>query len=106
MVCTGLVYSPLRLASVAERVKKGSQEAMSQRGSPDEMMKRLRDERIRQHTLRQMRSRNILVGASVLGVMATIYFYTLRATKQENFLDKEFDSPGPGVQRSTQTSKN
>ena len=84
---------------------------MSERGSPgsgppEEMVKRLKDEQIRQHTLKQMRSRNILVGASVLGVMAAIYFYTLRTTKQENFLDKEFDNPGPGVQRSTQQNEN
>ena len=76
--------------------QKGSQG----KGPPEEMLKRLKDEQIRRETLRQLRGRNALVGGSILAVMAGIYLYTLRATRQENFLDKEFDSPGPGVQRS------
>ena len=76
------------------------------RGPPEEMVKRLKEEQIRRQTLRQLRARNALVGASILAVMGGIYLYTLKATKQENFLDKEFDSPRPGVQRSNQPSKN
>ena len=75
-------------------------------GPPEDMMKRLKDEQIRRVTLKQTRSKNILVGASILGVMGAIYLYTLKATKQENFLDKEFDDPGPGVQRSTTPTNN
>lgn len=75
-------------------------------GPPEEMIKRLKDERMRKETLRQLRARNALVGASILAVMGGIYLYTLKATRQENFLDKEFDTPGAGVQRSNQPSKN
>lgn len=75
-------------------------------GPPEEMIKRLKDEQMRRETLRQLRARNALVGASILAVMGGIYLYTLRATRQENFLDKEFDTPGAGVQRSNQPSKN
>ena len=80
-------------------------EQKGQGGPPDEMVRKLRDEQIRRHTLKQMRSRNILVGGSILGLMGAIYLYTLKVTKQENFLDKEFDKSGPGEQRSNQTSK-
>ena len=77
-----------------------AQKGVRGQGPPEEMVKKLRDEQIRRETLRQMRSKNILVGASVLGVMAAIYLYTIRVTRQEGFLDKEFDK------RSSQTSKN
>ena len=77
-----------------------AQKGVRGRGPPEEMVRKLRDEQIRRETLRQMRSKNILVGASVLGVMAAIYLYTIRVTRQEGFLDKEFDK------RSSQTSKN
>ena len=77
-----------------------AQKGVRGQGPPEEMLKKLRDEQIRRETLRQMRSKNILVGASVLGVMAAIYLYTIRVTRQEGFLDKEFDK------RSSQTSKN
>ena len=77
-----------------------AQKGVRGQGPPEEMLKKLRDEQIRRETLRQMRSKNILVGASVLGVMAAIYLYTIRVTRQEGFLDKEFD------ERSSQTSKN
>ena len=77
-----------------------AQKGVRGQGPPEEMLKKLRDEQIRRETLRQMRSKNILVGASVLGVMAAIYLYTIRVTRQEGFLDKEFDK------RASQTSKN
>ena len=79
--------------------QKGSQG----KGPPEEMVKRLKDEQIRWETLRQLHGRNALVGGSILAVMAGIYLYTLRATRQEN---KEFDSPGAGVQRSNEPRKN
>lgn len=76
-------------------------------GPPEEMVKKLKDDQIRRGTLRQMRSRNIVVGASILAIMGGIYIYTLRVTKQENFLDREFDNPEPAVvQRSTTANNN
>lgn len=75
-----------------------AQRGTRESGPPEDMIKKLKDEHMRRQTLKQMRSRNILVGGSILGVMAAIYFYTLKATKQENFLDKEFDERRPGVQ--------
>ena len=69
-------------------------------GPPGEMVKKLKDERMRRETLRQMRTKNFIVGGSILAVMGAIYLYTMRVTRQENFLDKEFDK------RSAQASKN
>ena len=83
-----------------------SQKGERGKGPPEEMLKRLKDEQMRKETLRRLRARNALVGASILAVMGGIYLYTLRATRQEKFLDKDFESPGPRVQSSNQTSKN
>ena len=83
-----------------------SQKGSPDRGPPEEMLKRLKDEQFRRETLRRLRTRNSLVGASILAVMGGIYLYTLRATKQENFLDREFETPRPGVQRSNQPNEN
>ena len=83
-----------------------SQKGVPGKGPPEEMIRRLKDEQMRKETLRKLRTRNALVGASILAVIGAIYVYTLRATRQENFLDKEFERPGPGVQSSNQPSKN
>ena len=64
-------------------------------GPPAELVQRLKQERAKNIILRRLRWRNALVASSVLGFMGAIFFYTLKVTKQEHFLDKEFDSkPG------------
>ena len=84
-----------------ERMSQQSQKGVPGRGPPEEMIKRLKDQQMRKETLRKLRTRNALVGASIMAVMGGIYLYTLRATRQENFLDKDFDRPS-----SNQPSKN
>ena len=75
-------------------------------GPPEEMVRRVRDEQIRRQTLRQVRSRNLLVASAVMGAMGAIYVYTLKVTKQENFLDKDFDQSAVRDQRSNQAAPN
>lgn len=51
----------------------------------------MKEEQVRRMTLRQFRTRNIIVASAVLGTMAAVYIYTIRVTKQEHFLDEEFE---------------
>ena len=71
---------------------------------PDETVRKMREEQVRRMTLRQYRSRNILVASMVLGTMAAVYIYTIRVTRQEHFLDDEFEKR-KGQGSSTTTSK-
>lgn len=73
-------------------------------GPPQELVQKLQVERMRNEMLKRLRTKNALVGSSIMLVMAGIYIYTLKVTKQEKFLDKDFDTPG--VQSSNQPAKN
>ena len=56
-------------------------------------MERLPEQEIKRLLMRKYQKRNILVGLGLTAGVLGIYFYSMFAVKQENFLDKEFDEP-------------
>jgi len=74
---------------------------------PPEVMQRLTDSDFRWLTLWRYRRKNAIVGLSILAGVLGIYTYSMWAVKQKDFLDEEFNKPGPSSpsNRTTQNSR-
>ena len=56
-----------------------------------EVLQKLSAEQVKQFKMRRFRTRNAIVGVSLLAGVFGIYSYTMWAVKQESFLSEEFD---------------
>ena len=69
-----------------------------------EMMQRLTDSDLKWLAMRRYRRKNTIVGLSVLAGVLGVYAYSMWAVKQEDFLDEDFNTPGPSSSSSSRTS--
>lgn len=70
------------------------------------MMERSSEEEIKKLLMRRYRKRNILVGLGLAAGVLGIYGYSMLAVKQENFLDEDFDKPGPSAKTDLKSNSN
>ena len=60
-----------------------------------EVLQRLSEAEVKRIMMRRFRTRNAVVGLTVLAAVFGVYTYTMWAVKQESFLDEEFDKVPP-----------
>lgn len=69
-----------------------------------ETMQRLTDSDLKWLAMRRYRKKNAIVGLSILAGVLGVYTYSMWAVKQEDFLDEDFNTPGPSSSPSSRTS--
>ena len=69
-----------------------------------EMMQRLTDSDLKWLAMRRYRRKNTIVGLSILAGVLGVYTYSMWAVKQEDFLDEDFNTPGPSSSSSRTSS--
>ena len=70
-----------------------------------ETMQRLTDSDLKWLAMRRYRKKNTIVGLSILAGVLGVYAYSMWAVKQEDFLDEDFNIPGPSSSPSSRTSR-
>ena len=70
-------------------------QAPNNSGNSGQKMERASEEEIKRLLMRRYKRRNIAVGLGLAAGVFGIYAYSMLAVKQENFLDEDFDVPGP-----------
>ena len=72
--------------------------------SAPETMQRLTASDLKWLAMRRYRKKNAIVGLSILAGVLGVYAYSMWAVKQEDFLDEDFNTPGPSSSPSSRTS--